>query len=206
MPARALRPCLCLAAALAWLPAVLAPAPAVAHPHIWITTAATFLFEEERIVGVRLHWTFDHMFSAVLGSDFDLDRDGRFSEAESERATAAMRESMAGAGFFTTLTHGEKEWQINEAAEMRLGDKDGAATLSFTLRFADPLARDGPALGVFVHDPSYYIAFIAESDQPVLLSGDQDGCTGSLQEREMLSSTWGTFKLPQMTLTCGKPG
>jgi ABC-type uncharacterized transport system substrate-binding protein len=37
-----------------------------AHPHVWIDTVATFVFDRGKVVSIKLEWTFDEFFSESL--------------------------------------------------------------------------------------------------------------------------------------------
>jgi len=54
------------AALVVWLIAGIAPA--MAHPHVFITAGATFLFAGEKIAAMRVEWLFDDVFSDTVPS------------------------------------------------------------------------------------------------------------------------------------------
>ena len=55
-----------MAGPLCLLCALLIAPSASAHPHIWIETGATFVFERGKVISIRLDWTFDEFFSDTL--------------------------------------------------------------------------------------------------------------------------------------------
>jgi ABC-type uncharacterized transport system substrate-binding protein len=56
-----------LGRSLATLAALLAPAAALAHPHVWVTSRAEIVYAADgRVTGVRHRWTFDPAYSTYV--------------------------------------------------------------------------------------------------------------------------------------------
>src|SRR5687768_1728837 len=55
---------------------------AAAHPHVWITSITSFVFEGPELVGLRHRWQFDEFFSSYVIEEHDADGDGSFDAAE----------------------------------------------------------------------------------------------------------------------------
>src|SRR5215470_6553842 len=49
---------------------LLSTAPASAHPHLFIDYTVTVIFDDTAAQAVRMSWTFDEMYSAMLLHDF----------------------------------------------------------------------------------------------------------------------------------------
>jgi ABC-type uncharacterized transport system substrate-binding protein len=49
---------------------VLGSAPATAHPHVFIDYTVAVLFDDSGIEAMRVSWTFDEMYSAMLAHDY----------------------------------------------------------------------------------------------------------------------------------------
>lgn len=47
-----------------------------AHPHVWVNTETTVLFEGGSIIGFRHKWTFDEFYSAMAIQGLDANNDG----------------------------------------------------------------------------------------------------------------------------------
>lgn len=61
---------------------VLPVQPVAAHPHVFIAQETKIVFNEKGLAGFKIHWTFDEMFSVMIGEDFDQDKDGRLNKKE----------------------------------------------------------------------------------------------------------------------------
>lgn len=53
-----------------------------AHPHMFIDSRVTFKFNETGLEGYWVAWWFDGGFTAMILTDYDIDRDQHFSPAE----------------------------------------------------------------------------------------------------------------------------
>jgi hypothetical protein len=105
--------------------ALVAPAQTLAHPHIWIDATLTLKLERERIDSVRVEWTFDEFFSAVLLEDFDLDRSGHFDEAETERIYDQIEPNLRILGYMTHVQAGLDYQKLERIRDFRAVIDDG---------------------------------------------------------------------------------
>lgn len=53
-----------------------------AHPHMFIDTKLRFEFNDSGLIGYRVTWWFDGGFTAMILTDYDLDKNYTFSPAE----------------------------------------------------------------------------------------------------------------------------
>ena len=49
---------------------------AVAHPHMFFSSTEEFVFEDDKLVGCWIEWTFDSYFSADIIYTYDFDLNG----------------------------------------------------------------------------------------------------------------------------------
>ena len=56
--------------------------PASAHPHVWVTTQTTVLYENGTIVGLRHKWSFDEFYTTMALDGLDTNKDGVFDRDE----------------------------------------------------------------------------------------------------------------------------
>ena len=57
---------------------------AVAHPHMFFSSTEEFVFEDDKLVGCWLEWTFDSYFSADIIYTYDFDLNGKFDAEETD--------------------------------------------------------------------------------------------------------------------------
>ena len=63
-------------------PVLLGAAPAEAHPHVWVTTETTVLYENGTIVGLRHKWSFDDFYTSMALEGLDTNKDGVYDRDE----------------------------------------------------------------------------------------------------------------------------
>lgn len=62
--------------------ALLGTGKAVAHPHVWVTTETTVLYENGTIVGLRQKWSFDDFYTSMAVQGLDTNNDGVYDRSE----------------------------------------------------------------------------------------------------------------------------
>jgi ABC-type uncharacterized transport system substrate-binding protein len=78
-----------------------APAPAFAHPHIWVSTRTEVVVENGAIVALRHAWTFDEYYSATAVDGLDTNKDGTYSREELAELAKINVEALKEFGYFT---------------------------------------------------------------------------------------------------------
>jgi ABC-type uncharacterized transport system substrate-binding protein len=82
-------------------------APALAHPHVWVTAKAEVVYGEDgKVVAVRHSWTFDPAYSAFVTQGLDTNNDGKLTADELQDLAKVNTESLAEFEYFTHLKAG----------------------------------------------------------------------------------------------------
>ncbi len=172
-----LRPSRLLAGLLAGLlPAALAAAtPALAHPHVWITTRAELDYGPDGALrAIRHAWTFDPTYSAFAIQGLGQSPTGPINPAALAALARDNAENLAEQGYFTLLKVNGRKQDLGTATDPAMTFADGQLTLRFTVPLKAPLA--GTA-SLEVYDPTYFVAFsLAEGDDVATLKGAPAGC------------------------------
>ncbi len=163
-----------------------AASSAKAHPHVWVTTEATILFDKGSMVGVRHKWTFDDMYTAMAIQGLDANKDGVYDRQELAELAQVNIDGLKEFEYFTIVKLGGQRLKTGAPAEYFLEhSKDGLLSLNFTLPFAQPVLADAKDFGFQVTDPGYFIAFDFAKEEPVKLGpGAPVGCTAQLGAAE----------------------
>nr|NJM03732.1 DUF1007 family protein [Desulfobacula sp.] len=82
----------------AWL-----PAKVHSHPHLFIDANVVFQTREETVTGIQYTWVFDDMFSRLVLTDYDIDKDQKLSEREISRIKKDIFDNLAHYNFFTHI-------------------------------------------------------------------------------------------------------
>jgi ABC-type uncharacterized transport system substrate-binding protein len=175
MHASALRRILILVALLG------ASAPALAHPHVWITAKAEIVYGPDgKLTGVRHAWTFDPAYSAFSVQGLDKNNDGKLTPDELQDLAKVNAESLAEFDFFTVLKANGSKPAFEGPRDYRMTYEDGELTLAFVLPLKTPV-RANKVLTLEVYDPTYFVDFsMAEGADAVRLAGAPKGCAATV--------------------------
>lgn len=156
-------------------------APALAHPHVWITAKAEILYGQDgKVTGVRHAWTFDAAYSAFSVQGLDKNGDGKITPDELEELAKVNAESLAEFDYFTVLKANGAKQEFDGARNYGMVFENQQITLSFELPLKTP-AQSKKALSLEVYDPTYFVAFeLAETEEPIRLAGAPKGCAVTL--------------------------
>jgi ABC-type uncharacterized transport system substrate-binding protein len=175
-----------LAGALAAL--LLAASPALAHPHVWVTTKAELVYAPDgRISAVRHAWTFDEGYSAFAIQGLEKGPDGAIKPDQLKELAKTNTESLADNEYFTIM-------KANGAPQSFAPPRDPIAVVEngqITLRFELPLkspALSGKALVLEVRDPTFFVDFRLGEGDAVTLKGAPTGCVASLTRAKPMPS------------------
>ncbi|MFI5012090.1 MAG: DUF1007 family protein [Hyphomicrobiales bacterium] len=165
------------AAALAAL-AALAPLPADAHPHVFVTTREVVVFDPDgRVVAIKNAWTFDEFYTAFLEQGLDKGPDGRYSRETLADLAKTNTEGLSDADYFTFVKANGRSVKFSPPKDYWLEDGGKQLTLHFTLPLAEPV-KPSKAFVMRVYDPTYFVAFDpAEGPDVVKLEGEKPGCS-----------------------------
>jgi ABC-type uncharacterized transport system substrate-binding protein len=178
-----------LAACFAATLAILATSgPARAHPHVWVAVRSEVVFAPDgKILGLRHAWEFDEMYSAFAVQG--LGKDGKPPTREELAPLAKTNmESLAEFDYFTFAKMAGAKLKFNEPRDARLeSDERRIVTLRFFLPLETPVAPQKP-FSFQVYDPTYFVSFGFEKENPVTLAKAPEGCSLSAFEPKPLAA------------------
>ena len=154
-----------------------------AHPHVWITSVTTFLFEERRLVGLRHRWEFDELFGSFVIQEHDANGDGAFDAAETASLKQNAFASLRDHDYFTHLRIDGKLVPLTDVEAFEATIEDGLLSYEFTLSLPEPVDPTVTPLAVGVYDEEYYVEVLLDQDDPVRFAGLPSGaCTFEIEE------------------------
>lgn len=156
-------------------------APALAHPHVWVTAAAALVFDTDgRVAAIRHRWVFDKAFSAYATQGLDKNGDGQVSRQELSGLAKENLDGLIEFGWFTNMKINGAKAAFNPPTDGAMDFSDGALTLGFLLPLEKPLSP-GKALMLDISDPTYFVAFaIADGPDAITLDNGPAGCVTSV--------------------------
>jgi nickel/cobalt transporter (NicO) family protein len=155
--------------------------PAAAHPHIWIDHALTIVFRAGEPAALRVRWTFDAMYSALLRAENVQSRGDTLSRDDVEQLRKNAFVNLAGYEYFLVIKFGEERLKVPEATSFDARLSDGRVVYDFVVPI-DSAGKAAP-LEVAVVDPEWYVAFALSKDEPLRQEGGTAECEVSHAER-----------------------
>jgi len=153
-------------------------APALAHPHVWVTARAEVVYAPDgKVTGVRHAWTFDKGMSAFMTQGLDANKDGRITPDELSALAKENTESLVEFDYYTVLKASGARQAFAPPREAAMAYENEEVTLTFVLPLKAPTAASR-TLSLEVADPTFFVAFtLSESPDAVKLAGAPKGCS-----------------------------
>ncbi|WP_107846171.1 DUF1007 family protein [Litoreibacter ponti] len=155
---------------------MLAPAPALAHPHVFVDTGVEVIFDEAgRVTHLRITWEYDELYSLWITEDMKLDPDfdGELTDAEMAALQGFDQDWMQGYYGDTRAYLGGTELALSRPVAYTADYKDGRLS-STHLREVEGSPFVNDALVIKPYDETFYTAY--DVTKPVRLTGAPAGC------------------------------
>ena len=159
---------------------IFAAGAAQAHPHVWVTTASELIYAPNgSVTAIRHAWTFDDMFSTYALQGTASKKKGVYTREELAPLAQTNMESLKEYGFFTfAKVDGQKQPFLAPTGYF-LEYLDSALVLHFTLPFKTPIHTKQLVVEIF--DPSYFVDFALQKQDPFRLVGAPASCSTTIQ-------------------------
>lgn len=168
-------------AALAAAATAMHVAPAVAHPHVWVTMTSEVVYAPDgAVTGIRHAWTFDDMYSAFATQGLESKTKGVFTREELAPLAAENATSLKEFEFFTFARLDGKKAAFGEATDYSAEYKDSLLTLYFTLPLTAP--AKARTIDLEVYDPTYFVDFSFAKQNPLVLKDAPPNCQFALKK------------------------
>jgi ABC-type uncharacterized transport system substrate-binding protein len=157
--------------------------PVAAHPHVWITSITTFLFEDRQLIGLRHRWEFDEFFSSYVIEEHDADGDGTFDTAETAAIEEAAFSNLRDYSYFTHARIDGEPLRLDRIEDFAATIQDGVLIYEFTLPLPEPVDPASLAFTAGLYDDEYYVEVLLDENDPVHFAGLPSGaCTFEIHE------------------------
>lgn len=143
------------------------------HPHVWVEAETSMVFAEGRLTQLKLQWTFDPFFSAILYEDFDVNRNDHFDPTEVTAMRDGAFQGLGQVGFFTDLrVDGQRiEWNGPRDFGISVSEDDYIVSYYFTLDVPPaPNALD-QSISLSLYDPEFFVDVFFPPEQPIRIMG-----------------------------------
>ncbi|WP_137131484.1 DUF1007 family protein [Rhizobium sp. FY34] len=150
---------------------LLAPLPALAHPHIFVEARMEVLSADDGTISeLRNVWRFDEMFSSSVLLDFDKNTDLKLDDKELAELGEVMRTSLEDFHYFTTITQNGKNIPIAKPDVIHVSYQDQQVLVFFAVKPTQPVHLKG-TMTFGIYDPSLYTAVDFPSDGDLVPEG-----------------------------------
>jgi ABC-type uncharacterized transport system substrate-binding protein len=159
---------------------LLIPAPALAHPHVFVDASIEVIFDaDRRATGLRIGWTYDDLFSLMIVEDRGLDPDYDSILTDTDKARLAGFDMQWEEGFpgDTYALLGGADQPLSSPSGFTASYDGGKITSTHVRMFDAPLAIETDPLVIQVYDPGFYTSY-AIVTAPVLTGGA--GCSAQV--------------------------
>jgi ABC-type uncharacterized transport system substrate-binding protein len=171
--------------------------PAMAHPDILMRCHLLFNFQGDTITALGESWVFGENFSEQMLSDYDLDHDGDFNDAENVALAKAILPILASERHFTSISVNGKDIGAITPLNFRASARNKIVTFTFGVQLPTPVDPVKSILKIQIKDPnnSVYIAS-PKQDSIILRHMPPDRCKSQVTEMDAL------FGGIEVTLDC----
>lgn len=160
--------------------AALAPAQAVAHPHVFVDGRVAFVTDAaQRLTAVRITWVLDPLYSMMLLMELGLDPVAR-PDPEGRATLAGLHDEwIDGFGGGGLLSGRDGAVVLAQPTGAAADLVDGRIEIMFERALDAPLSAGEPA-SLLLYDPAYFVAYTIEE---ATVDGRSD-CAVALQPFE----------------------
>lgn len=129
------------------------------HPHMFITSETTFVFNSEKLEGFFVKWTFDDMFSATIIDEYDKDKSGSFNSKETAVIKKNAFDYVAESKFFINMKINGKTKVIKKVRRFTAKIKNSKLVYRFFVPINEKASKKGSVINLSVFDETFYIDF-----------------------------------------------
>ncbi|HZY67016.1 MAG TPA: DUF1007 family protein, partial [Devosia sp.] len=166
---------------------LVAPLPALAHPHIFVNAKARVTFNDAgQVVAVTNSWTFDEAYSSWAVQGLDTDFDGTLTRAELQPLADDNMAGLSEYAYYTFAGEGATDLRFGYGSNPVMDYTDGRQTLTFDVALETPYAI-ADSLELAINDPEYYVAITFPNAASVELVNAPAHCSVALEDPEPMS-------------------
>ncbi|MCF3642251.1 DUF1007 family protein [Rhizobium sp. TRM95111] len=153
--------------------ALLAPAAASAHPHIFAEARLEVVAGADGTVSeLRNVWRFDEMFSSSVILDFDKNSNLKLDPDELADVGQTVLESLEEFNYYTTITEDGKDVKVGKPDKINVDFQDGQLLMFFSVKPGSTMPLKGK-LTFGVYDPTMYASMDFANDEDMTVVGDE---------------------------------
>jgi len=124
-----------------------------AHPHMFVSSTAEFVWKGAELEGCYLEWKFDQFFSSDIIQGYDRDMNGIFNAAEAKEIYSNAFINLKNYYYFTFIRQGKKRTNPADVSRFSASQKDGTVSYRF---FIDLSKNAAGEINLAVYDYTFF--------------------------------------------------
>ncbi|MEA2101807.1 MAG: DUF1007 family protein [Thermodesulfobacteriota bacterium] len=135
---------------------VLIPLNLMAHPHVFIDSQTTFVFDNNGLSAIDVRWVFDEMFGATFIMDYDANANGVLEKNEVATIKEEAFDYLKNFGYFTHINIDGRPFKVQFVTKFNAINEDGQLVYSFTIPCHVRASHTPKKISLAIYDESYY--------------------------------------------------
>lgn len=152
--------------------AFLIPCSLLSHPHVFIDYTVNFVFDQNGLTGIETKWIFDEMYSSMLIQDYDVDKDGRFSNSEIITTKQDAFSNLENYNYFIYITIDNKCFEVKYVENFSVNVCDNRVVYRFFIPCVVPVTPSYKKIEICMYDETYYVDLLPLDDDPVRFTNE----------------------------------
>ena len=152
------------------------PAPALAHPHVFIDAGIAFIFNDAgQLSAIQVQWAYDDFYTMVQLDDMGLDGDGDgiITVKEQEKLVGFDTQWLDGFEGDLAVIFADEKLTLGPPTSATAELSDGRLLTSHIRHLETPLDMANGSIALRAFDPTYYSAYTLDLGAEVL---NRDSC------------------------------
>ena len=141
------------------------------HPHVFLETTLTVVFDQEGLAGIHVKWLFDEMFSSMITLDFDLNQNQKLEEGEIGLIRQNAFLNLKNFGYFTSIKINGKPFKVESVRDFSAALNENQLVYEFLIPCHVKAAKHYKELRISQYDREYYTAVFFAKDKPITFKG-----------------------------------
>jgi ABC-type uncharacterized transport system substrate-binding protein len=137
---------------------------ASAHPHVFINTHVTVVFDEKGLAGFQFRWLFDEMSGSAFIMDYDANKDGIIDKREGKILKAQAFDNMRTYHYMTFVSIDKKEFAVQYIEDFYALVEDGILSYNFFVPCHVTAISMNKEVSVSVYDNDFFIDYSLNND------------------------------------------
>jgi ABC-type uncharacterized transport system substrate-binding protein len=139
------------------------PGKALSHPHVFIYNSIKVVFNKKGLVGFKVKWVFDEMFSNMIIYDYDKNGNKRFESSEIREIKNGAFSNLKNFDYFTHIKIDKSPFKVKFVKNFSAAIKGDVIIYSFFVPCHVSAISSFKEIKISIYDISFYCSvFLAK--------------------------------------------